>query len=208
MDKWNITIQQGGASASIVSNQLKITLPDADSRIDIEYQYYIGTGDAIIDIDLSDYSANDSSNGPFFYLIFFDGGDPADDLAYLRYNLDNAGADHNLYTMLRLDGDDQVDSDVLGSRPTKLRLERDGTTIKLHYYISGWTLRDSRDFGSEASNIDIVQLLMLDKSLKGGYVTVDNLRFRDGCPSGYPKVWTTTTTTTTVTTTTTTEPPP
>lgn len=198
----------GGETFTIVSNEGKLDIPDSvDAGIRITYQHLIGSGDFIIDIDLADYQ-KDASVGPV--IQFF-----ADDTLYSagdnRVHIqlwDNAGTwNANFYYKINGGATQNVGTEALSGQPSALRIERSGNYLKGYTYISSWDIIGSQvDFGAYASNIDIVKLRLIDSSTRGGSATFDNLRFRDGCPSGYPKAWTTTTSTTTSTTTTT-EPP-
>lgn len=193
-----------------MANEGVLDNPDsADTAIRITYQYLIGSGDFIIDLDLEDYQ-KDASVGPIFQFFVDDVvGSAGNNRAHIQLS-DNAGTwNINLYYKINGGATQNVGSETPSARPTKLRIIRSGNDIEGWYYDSGWYIIGSAvDFGAYASNIDLIKLRLLDSSNRGGSVTFDNLRFRDGCPSGYPKAWTTTSTTTTITTTTTTAPPP
>ena len=194
-----------------MANKGILDIPDsADTDIKITYQYLIGSGDFIIDLDLEDYQ-KDASIGPSFKFFVDDVvGSLGNNRAHIQL-YDNAGTWWiNFYYKINGAATQNVGSETPSARPTKLRIVRSGNNIEGWYYDGGWDIIGSAvDFGIYASNIDLIKLSFIDTSNnRGGSVTFDNLRFRDGCPSGYPKAWTTTSTTTTMTTTTTTAPPP
>ncbi|GAG62136.1 unnamed protein product [marine sediment metagenome] len=199
MASWDATIVAGTPTMTLESGKLRLTVDNEYSSITGLYQYLGGSGDFVMDIDLSGYLPNDNNNG--LYQFFKIQADTADHSASIRYNVSNGGATHTLRSRLRLSANNQNSSPTVPSRPSTIRIVRDGTVMRTYYYISSWVLIDSRDFGGTASDLDKIYIQADDNSSNGGYAEFDNLIFGEGCPDGYPKAWTTTTSTTTTTTT-------
>lgn len=208
IDAWYVELKSDGSETfTLDTGTGKLDVPDSiDGLIRVLYQYLIGSGDFTIDIDITDYQ-KDAAGGP---VVQFMTDSAASGLGsnymYIR-TYDNAGT-WRIRSFWRINGSSGSSSYVnIAGQPTKLRIVRDGTNLKTYYYISSWVLIDNVAFGAYASEVDMVKLSLADLSLHGGHIKWDNLTFLDGCPSGYPKAWTTTTSTTSTCTTTSTPPP-
>jgi hypothetical protein len=128
----------------------------------------------------------------FIVLAYYDG----DYVATLYYKIDGGASQ-------------TPGSQTSGGRPDKIRLKRSGTTLYGYYHYDGsWNSLGSIDMEEDAGGLSYIRGRLQDVSSHGGSVNFDNLRFRDGCPDGYPKAWTTTSSSTTSTCTTTSTPPP
>jgi len=194
----------GDESITSVGGAMRLDLPDKDSGIRAVYQYAIPSGDFDVRLSISDYVPDDNSNAPDLNFRVQDGYGA--NRAMIRYKLNADGSTHEIDSNLRDNNNNQFSSVVNpSSRPTLLRIRRSGNVIYVYYFDSGWTLIDSRDFGTEAAYLDEVAIELVDNGDRGGYADVDDLTFTENCPTGSTLVWTTSTTTTT--TTTTTEPP-
>ena len=168
--------------------------------------YFIGTGDFDIDISISNYTPDSTTYGCTAIFRVRD-DDVYDEYAQIAYRVTNSGATHSATSTLRLNANNQSKTVNPADIPTKLKIKRTSTTITTHYYLSGsWTQIDSRDFGSEASKLKVIDIYLIDNNLYGGSVDFDDLVFHDGCPDTYPKYWTTTSTTSTMSTTSSTSP--
>ncbi len=208
IDAWLVTYtKHGGETATLNNERIRLDLPDSqDTVIEVQYQYLVASGDADIRIDLPTYTP-DSTNDGFYAQLRFHSSDNNDLVqTMIRQDADGAntwwaGANATINTVFS--GTTFL---YPAGRPTKLRIVRDGDDIKAYYYYNGsWTLIQTYDFTGTSANLDRVLIRAFDVNTRGGYVDFDNLIFADGCPSGYPKAWTTTTST--ITTTTTTSPP-
>ncbi len=177
-----------------------MTLQDEASFIKILYQYLISSGNFDVRVDFSAFSANDNTDAPTAYFVIQDG--VGTDRAEIRYTLNADGTTHEVRSLLRCNNNNQYSSIVNpASRPTMLRITRVGNVISIYYFVSGWQLLDSRDYGALAANLNQVALAVLSgDTANGGYIEFDNLDFLIGCPGGYPKAWTSTSSTTTTTT--------
>jgi DUF971 family protein len=214
LDLWEVTKALGSETASIVGNKIRLDIANGtQGQIDVVYQYLIPSGDFDIRIDFDDY-APDGNNPGFYIYWFLSDVDATDDAISLRYNIKTNGTVHEIRSRMR---DNGVNDDATvnpANRPTAYKVVRSGTEISTYYYLSGWQLMDTHDFGARAGNIEYVRMKAgYALGDTGGYADLDNLLFISGCPDGYPKAWTTTssttsTTTSTTTCTTTSTPPP
>lgn len=75
--------------------------------------------------------------------------------------------------------------------PSRLRITRSGTTLNVYYYVvNTWALLSTHDCGANAANMDVVNIMVqAGTGDNGGSVTVDNLLFADGCPTGSDYAW-------------------
>jgi len=178
LSNWSIYKLQGGEYVEIVSNKLKTELYDSISiGWDIIHDAAPPVDEFIVEVDLDTYTPSDNNNGHYIYFYVVDsyGGDA--DYAYIRYHVSGAGTTHNIRTNLVLDGSDNIADTTISGTPTKFRIERDGNTIEIYYYISTWVLVDSLDFGARASLLDYVQLSGIPNSGNGGITEFDNVLY-------------------------------
>jgi hypothetical protein len=204
LDLWSVDKKAGTETVTIVGGKAHLDLPDAtDSLLLVTYQYFLGSGDFDIRISINDYTPDSSSDGFFAALRVGDNGS-WNDWSRVRIKKQSVGP-YQHYARNYINGVAQTASDVdKASVATGFRITRVGTVITLyHEYLGSWVQAVSDDFGERASNISTVHMYAYDDSNRGGSIEFDNLIFVEGCPSGYPKAWTTTSSTTTTTTTTT-----
>lgn len=143
-----------------------------------EYDYLLPSGDFDIRIDLNSYDSENSIDGAKIHLYVWDAVFTPDNYAYVGYFRD---IDHVVRARAMINtSEESLYTDIIAGVPTRLRMVRDGTTLKAYYYYSGWTLLDSWDFSSYASEIDIITIAL--ESDCGGQVLMDNLKFVEGCP--------------------------
>lgn len=161
------------------------------------YQYKIGSGDFDFRIDFSDYSADDSTNGLIVKLQVLGMQYSYTDMAEIEYQLIMGGLLHSVKGKFIVNNvEDEDIPEYPGSRPTMLRVKRISNRITTYYYSGGaWYLLYSKDFGARASNLTSILIKVEDSNTHGGYAEFDNLIFYEGCPTAYPKAWTTTTST-------------
>lgn len=205
----NLTKYNGNESYEIDSGKVKFTLPnDTDAEVSGWYRYEVPAGDFEISVEISDYSKQHSTWGPFTMLEISDSistrpetDGSVSDWAASIYLQD--GALH--YTKARYKDNGAYTNGASNNRasaPTKLRLRRVNTTVYFDYYMAGsWYNDSSYDFTTRASNLTVLGIGFADRENKGGIVKFDNIVFdSDGCPTGDDVAWTSTSTTTTTST--------
>ena len=218
VDDWELETRHAGTETfTPVAGRIRLTLPDADSAIRVYYRHQIPTGNFDIRIDFSTYSAIDVTNAIDAVLRIQDG--IGANRAVINYTLNADGATHEITSNLRCNNENQFSSTINpATRPTILRITRVGNIFSAYYYLAGWQLIDTRNYGNLAAYVTEIALEAIDNGNRGGYAEFDDLTFVEGCPNGTDVAWTSTSSTTTtsmsststfstVSTTTTTEPP-
>lgn len=196
---------------TLVSGKMRLDIPDsADDNSKVDFQYYLPSGDFDIQIDLSNYTPDDSDDG--CTVSFYCTDSALTNYTQIRFRTDNGSPIYRSNITYRINsGTPQTGSIERSSiAPTILRVTRSGNDLTAYVFVigTGWISLGTVDFGAYASEPDIVKIILGDTNNRGGYVDFDNLTFNSCCPTGYPKAWTTTTTTTTTTCTTTSTAPP
>ena len=209
MDWW-LTSTKGSGTATIVGGEIRLHIPDsADDDIKADYKWQIPAGDFIFKLDLTEYLPDDSDYGPNLRIDVRDSFLVTNDYFTLHFRTDSTSPIYRSRIWNVIGGGAPTYGTILrtSTRPTKLKLERSGNTMKGYVYEGGsWKSLGTQDMGTDAADLIYIRLFMNDVSSNGGQADLDNLIFDDGCPDG-TKAWTTTTTTTSSSTTTTTSPP-
>jgi hypothetical protein len=207
-----IDTEDGGETISIVSEALRVDIPDDPSDIKALYQYKLPTSDYDIMCDLLNYTPDSETNG---FAIRLSNNDVGVDNYRVHIQYSIVSGQKKVSTQYLIDGEPEGSAaDNVDTIPTKLRIKKTGTVFYLYYYYDGgWNLLGSKDYGADHSQIEWLIIEALDVSGRGGSVDIDNLIFNSGSPAAYPKAWTTTSSTTTTTSSTTTctttsTPPP
>lgn len=204
---WNQVYVAGGASASIVSNTIKINLPDStDCGIIMLYRWGFGTENFDLRIDVTEHSPEDAQYGGQFSIAVRSENTEVD---YAGIRLMYDGGQDKLRTRWRVNSV-QTDEAQVNATPTALRIVKKGSNLSTYYSTgSGWTHMYTKDFSGREDNLDEIILEGYDAPWNGGpwggFVRWDNLIFWSGCPD--TEMWTSTTSTTSNTTTSTTPPP-
>ena len=198
LDYWTVTNNNEHSSSTIFGNKLKMLVTDGNSGATAcDYDYHLPAGDFDIRIDLESYYSEVSVGGAEIFLRVSDALVGPDNDCYVAYYVDSGHKIKAQSTINDVAG--PITTNTRSGPPSRLRMVRDGTTLKAYYFMSStWYLIASWDFSSYASTLYLI-VLYLECDNGGGLVYMDNLKFVEGCPGAITS--TTTTTTTTLTTT-------
>jgi hypothetical protein len=191
---WSTT---GSGTLSSISGRARLDIEDGNTNIcTTKYQYQIAPGNFQVRISFNSYVPNNSTNG--LYAKFYISSETGADKAILQYNLTDSGTLHNLLGSFIVNN--AIYTDIVqhpSTRPVMFEIKRSGLWVSLYYYDgTDRYLVYRKNFGSRASNLTDVYLSVEHNVTYGGYAEFDDMLFKEGCPVGYPKAWTTTTSTT------------
>lgn len=196
---WDV-IREIESDASIVGNELKLTINNHSSaNVTLYSKFRLLDDNFDFSIDMTGYVPSGSTALNFLPCIC-ERSSPTINLAYIHVRHESGTTKFS--SKMVINGVNYATGDTIAT-PTAFRFVRSGTTITLYYSTGGgWISKQSRDFGIYASNLDIIEFVGTSRSSVGGYVTLDDLVWADGCPTDYQTTTTTTTeTSTTVSTT-------
>ena len=188
LDRWNLSLANGGTIV-IDSGKALFDIPDSvNAGATSYYKYSILSGDFELSMDVSDYLPDDINNGVGLYPTVFS-SIPSNYIRIRAYQA--AVSNFNIALIYNINGGGQItkSATVLSSMPSKFKIERDSTTIRVHYYDGSWHEFDSQDFGAYASEINQLYVSLADRNLHGGSVKVDNLVLVDKGIESYNIYW-------------------
>jgi len=174
LDDWVTYKTIGTETAVISSEKLLVDIPDGIAgNIKLVYNHRISSGNFEVVIDFPTYISDVIADSMVIEFMIMDEDGIYDDMTNIQYN---RGGDesHQVRSMLKLNGNTQNLYTYPINKPTKFKIVREGTILKTYYYLSGWVLIDSRDFGAEANKLGAMKTQANSVNSHGGSYELDN----------------------------------
>ncbi|MGA1825861.1 MAG: LamG-like jellyroll fold domain-containing protein, partial [bacterium] len=179
----------GSGTTTNTSGKIRNTIPDnVDEFISNAFRYSIPQGDFSLEIDLADYSAHDTSNGIKAYFFAHCWPFASGNIANISYYVSNDGATHNIASLLKVNGNENLVTTTIAGQPSKFKITRVGSVLTTYYYIDSWIQVHTRDFTIYADEIHTPYMVTAHNNNHGGFVEFDNLTLDKGI-SSYNLYW-------------------
>lgn len=174
LNDWDITKLDGTEESEIQNDKLHIDIPNStDAEVMLTYNHQLPDGDFETIISFFNYTS-DSSDGIRLYLRIRDSVNENNCGVFYRATSSGDGyltrgffKENNVTT--------NTDIDYPTILPTKLRLRKIGTTFYSDYYVGDWTNLGSQDLGFFGDNVKNIDIYIIDESLSGGSLDIDDL---------------------------------
>jgi len=173
LDDWSITTNN--SSTTIINEKAKFDLIDyTDSYAAGIYDYLINSGNFVLEIDI-DYNPDNTTDGFACEIQIRNTIESPLHKVVVLFQVINSTYIGKASWLVNSVLTDTGNIDTSGTIE-KIRISRTGTIVSVNYYNSGsWHVLGNKDFGSYASELNIIKLNTYDRVTRGGYVTYDNL---------------------------------